>query len=77
MIQSKLFKSSTIVVIVLQSLGNASFLCIIGSRLIFNLREAGELGVNEGTNYRVSSQSASEIEFAEGDVLGQDSSFRV
>ena len=34
----------------LMTIGNPSLLCILGSRMFFNLKEAGEAGVNEGTN---------------------------
>ena len=63
--------------IILPRLGNPSLLCILGSRLLVNLKEAGKLGLNEGTNYRPDSfsESLSEIEFtervAEGDTLSQ------
>ncbi|EJC99532.1 uncharacterized protein FOMMEDRAFT_160599 [Fomitiporia mediterranea MF3/22] len=46
----------------LQQAGNPSFLCILGSRLLFNLKEAGKLGVNEGTNYRTTSMSTIEFD---------------
>ncbi|PAV16748.1 hypothetical protein PNOK_0836800 [Pyrrhoderma noxium] len=38
----------------LGGMGNASIilLSLLGSRLVFNLKEAAEIGVNEGTNYR-------------------------
>ena len=43
----------------LNELGNPSFLCVLGSRMLFNLKEAGERGQNVGTSYRVTSgQSA-------------------
>ena len=34
----------------LQNIGNPSLLCILGSRMFFNLKEAGEAGINEGTD---------------------------
>lgn len=43
--------------------GSTSFLCLLGSELLFNLKEAAELGVNEGTNYRP--RSVSTIDFDE------------
>ncbi|OCB83890.1 hypothetical protein A7U60_g9096 [Sanghuangporus baumii] len=49
---------------VLGSLGNPSFLCILGTRMLFNLKEAGELGVNEGTSSRVPSGTISEMDFS-------------
>ena len=35
----------------------------------FNLKEAAELGVNEGTNVRVTSRTMSAIDFAEPEKL--------
>ncbi|EJC99668.1 uncharacterized protein FOMMEDRAFT_160095 [Fomitiporia mediterranea MF3/22] len=43
------------------ALGSPIFLCILGSRLLFNLKEAGERGLNEGTSYRP--KDVSEMEF--------------
>ena len=48
----------------LEGLGNPTILCILGSRIFFNLKEAAELGVNIGTNW--SSYSHSAIHFEEG-----------
>ena len=36
---------------VLTTLGSPTFLCILGSRMFFNLKEAGEHGINVGTNW--------------------------
>ena len=55
---------------VLVSIGNPSFLCIIGSRLLINLKEAVESSLDEGTNYRSSLRSVSDIIFAEEDAEG-------
>ena len=52
-------------------LGNPTLPSIIGSRLLINLKEAGDLGLNESTNYRLDSTSASEIVFVEGNTEGQ------
>ena len=49
-------------------IGNPSLLCILGSHLLFNLKEAGELGLNGGTNYRPNSDFVSDIEFVEGEI---------
>ena len=46
---------------IVQVLGSPAFLCLLGSRLLINLKEAGELGVNAGTNYAT---SLSSLEFA-------------
>ena len=51
------------------ALGNPSLLSLVGSRMLFNMKEAGEHGVNEGTNCMVSTMS--EIQFnaqARGEV---------
>ena len=50
---------------VLDALGNPAFLCILGSRMLFNLKEAGERGQNEGTSYDATLRTVSEMEFAE------------
>ena len=56
--------SSPVVAIIFTTVSNPIFLCILGGQLLINLKEAGELGVNEGTNYR--STSVTVIDFAEG-----------
>ena len=38
--------------------GNPTLLCIMGSRMLFNLKEAAEHGVNVGTNWSSYSHSA-------------------
>ena len=38
--------------------GNPSFLCLLGSRMFFNLKEAAEHGVNVGTNWASYTHSA-------------------
>ena len=48
--------------------GSPALLSVLGSTLLTNLKEAGELGLNEGTNYRPSVNSVSNIEFCEGRV---------
>ncbi|OCB87158.1 hypothetical protein A7U60_g5672 [Sanghuangporus baumii] len=48
---------------VLNSLGNPSFLCVLGSRMLVNLKEAAERGQNEGTSYRAPSTTLSDIDF--------------
>lgn len=49
---------------ILSSLGNPSFLSLLGSRMLVNLKEAGERGQNEGTNYRPPTITMSDIDFA-------------
>ena len=48
---------------VLAALGSPTLLSVLGSRMFFNLKEAGEHGVNVGTNW--SSYSHSTIHFDE------------
>lgn len=59
--QYKLYVSNDFLAILLELLGSPSFLCILGSNMLFNLKEAGERGLNEGTSYRVKSVSAMEF----------------
>ena len=49
---------------IFQSLGSPTLLCVFGSRMFFNLKEAAEHGVNVGTNW--SSYSHSAICFGDG-----------
>ncbi|KAL5500826.1 hypothetical protein ACEPAH_9213 [Sanghuangporus vaninii] len=56
---SNLFWANT-----LNALGSPSCLCVVGSRMLINLKEAGERGQNEGTSYRITSNEMSEIDFA-------------
>ncbi|EJD03411.1 uncharacterized protein FOMMEDRAFT_156817 [Fomitiporia mediterranea MF3/22] len=58
------FKDRIVVYNLLKEVGSPSLLSPLGSHLLINLKEAGELGVNEGTNYR--SRMTSNIEFAKG-----------
>ncbi|EJC99466.1 uncharacterized protein FOMMEDRAFT_160521 [Fomitiporia mediterranea MF3/22] len=58
----------------IQQAGNPAFLCILGSRLFFNMKEAGKLGVNEGTSYRM--KSLSNIEFEQTQPAGSEASTR-
>ena len=56
----------------LQVLGDPFLLCTLGSRLLVNLKEAAELGVNVGTEFKLSTSESShstlsEIEFTNGD----------
>lgn len=44
---------------VLEALGSPTLLCVLGSRMFFNLIEAAEHGVNVGTNWSSHSHSAS------------------
>ena len=49
----------------LKYIGNPSLLCILGSRMFFNLKEAGEAGINEGTNLGSHRSTISSIHFDE------------
>lgn len=53
---------SAILVTFLDSIGNPALLSILGSRMLFNMKEAAEYGVNEGTNYMASTVSAIEFD---------------
>ena len=57
------FDESFLVGALLQWLGHPTLLCVAGSRMFFNLKEAAEHGVNIGTNW--SSYSHSAIRFDE------------
>ncbi|THH02981.1 hypothetical protein EW145_g6637 [Phellinidium pouzarii] len=46
----------------LSILGSPGFLCVLGSRLLVDLKEAGEKGLNGGISYRA--ESVSDIEFS-------------
>ena len=49
----------------LSGFGSPTLLCVIGSRMFFNLKEAAEHGVNVGTNW--SSYEHSTMRFNESD----------
>ena len=49
---------------ILNLVGNPSFLSILGARLLFNMKEAGEKGLNQGTSCG-SNSTISEIDFAD------------
>ena len=50
--------TSLVTSIVLEALGSPILLCILGSRMFFNLKEAAEHVVNIGTNWSSYSNSA-------------------
>ena len=58
------FAFTTPLAVALAVLGSPTLLCIFGSRMFFNLKEAAEHGVNVGTNW--SSYSGSTIRFEDG-----------
>ena len=57
------FAESLLVDALLSGFGSPTLLCVAGSRMFFNLKEAAEHGVNIGTNW--SSYSHSAIRFDE------------
>ena len=65
MVDVSIVIDNTFAAAILLAAGSPTLLCILGGHLLINLKEAGELGVNEGTNYR--SGSISDIDFAEGE----------
>ena len=62
-IGGRLNVNNSLVANMILTLGSPTFLCILGSRMFFNLKEAAEHGVNVGTNW--SSYSHSAIRFDE------------
>ena len=62
------FNSVPLVTSLLTTLGSPTLLCVAGSRMFFNLKEAAEHGVNIGTNW--SSYSHSAIQFDEPQDAG-------
>lgn len=58
--------------VVLNAFGSPTLLCILGSRIFFNLKEAAAHGVNVGTNWSSYSHSAirfEESQNGEGQIL--------
>ena len=58
----KLEISNEFLASLLAQAGSPSFLCILGSRMLINLKEAGKIGVNEGTNYRTNEMSVMQFD---------------
>ena len=65
--------SNSVVSSLLEGLGSPTLLCVAGSRMFFNLKEAAEHGVNVGTNW--SSYSHSAIQFDEPQDAGPPSEY--
>lgn len=59
----KLAVPNDYVAILLELLGSPTFLCIMGSNMLFNLKEVGERGLNQGISYMMSG-SVSAMDFA-------------
>ena len=55
-------ESSALFTYILDALANPSLLSILGSRLLFNMKEAGNKGLNEGTSCG-SKSTISDIDF--------------
>ena len=58
------FESNALFAYILTVLGNPSLLSILGARLLFNMKEAGFKGLNQGMSCG-SKSTVSEIDFAE------------
>ena len=54
---------SLVVSAILSFAGNPAFLSILGAHLLFNMKEAGAKGLNQGTSYG-SRANVSDIDFA-------------
>ena len=54
---------SLVVSAILSFAGNPAFLSVLGAHLLFNMKEAGAKGLNQGTNYG-SRVIVSDIDFA-------------
>ena len=52
---------------ILDFVGNTAFFSILGAHLLFNMKEAGEKGLNQGTNCGTKS-TVSNIDFAAAGV---------
>ncbi|KAL5501292.1 hypothetical protein ACEPAH_8552 [Sanghuangporus vaninii] len=63
--QFKLRVSDNFLSNLLTFLGNPALLCVLGSRMLFNLKETAERGENQGTSLRVPSRTVSQMDFAE------------
>ena len=49
--ENEIITSSLVLSNILNALGSPTLLCVLGSRMFFNLKEAAEHGVNVGTNW--------------------------
>ena len=64
MVQLHIVVDNQLVAAILSAAGSPTLLSILGGHLLINLKEAGEMGANGGTNYRLS--RISDIDFADG-----------
>ena len=62
------FSYSFLLAALLEGFGSPTLLCIFGSRVFFNLKEAAEHGVNVGTNW---SSYSSVMDF-DDPLVGED-----
>lgn len=58
------FDQSTLVALIFSFVGNPTLLSLLGARLLLNMKEAGEKGLNQGTSCG-SKSTVSEVDFAE------------
>ena len=64
---------STLLSSLLSGIGSPTILCVVGSRMFFNLKEAAEHGVNIGMNW--SSHTHSAIRFDEPQAYEQQTEY--
>ena len=65
MLASRFRTKNMVVEAVFSALDNPTLLCVLGSRMFFNLLEAGERGVNGGTNWSSHARTSTNIGFGE------------
>ena len=71
-LNGELFATTSVEVsAVFEALGSPTLLCILGSRMLFNLKEAAEHGVNIGTNWSSYTHTIS-IDFEEQQTMTED-----
>ncbi|KAL5476904.1 hypothetical protein ACEPAI_3090 [Sanghuangporus weigelae] len=78
-VEASIDEISPFVAYLLSAAGSPILLCVLGGQLLINLKEAGERGVNGGTNYTPT--SVSDIDFGENGAIeeqtsGQEGSLR-
>ena len=61
----------TLLSVIFGLVSNPALLSILGARLLFNMKEAGEKGLNEGTSCG-SKSTVSEIDFADAPQAGTE-----
>lgn len=59
--QNMLYLPNPAIATIINLVGSPTFVCVLGCRMLVHLKEAGEIGVNEGTSYR--SDQISTMEF--------------